>query len=1244
MPHTLHRLILCILLLQLGQWATAQADLSVRAEFAASTAEANDPLAAKLYVVNEGAVPLGGGIVEVRLTRDLFFMNVVTAGADFDAESMRWRLPLLAPGESDSIEVAVQPSTGGVHTLTAELVAAEGDDWDSTPGNGASNEDDQRDACVAVPIRLACGQRVVLSAPEGYETYTWYRNDTALDYATTDTLHPSVTGSYRYTLDGGACTAGNCCPVEIEREACGNDLALVATVAQGADGAGFYDVTVTVYNEGGSAVSGTDIYLTTSPYLRLADQRNLSGWQITSSRIMYTHDQVIEPGGEAVVVVGFQAIGGGDLSDYRVFGEISAFRSGTRTLEDVDSTPDDDPTNDLVVDDGRSLSRDIDEDDSDIAVLNDCAPLVIDGPRNTCFGEPFTLIASNGNAGTNFSWSGGAEFSCRECPAPQITAAQATTLYLTAVDPDGCRITEAIALIGCEDSPIVATDTFRLEIEVEEPLFLSGLDGFNYRGSDNWQAAAGGFYNAFATIGTRTATFSDAGSPEDPTGGTREYIYIIDVVEYACVPLFDESGITTTTTDCSGRNIALGLRRPGLATFSTLGYVSATSTATGERAGARYPLDGLPLAGIGEVYTVTAWPGMPAAVGLRGNMQAIVAQLRRSGEDAYVDWTENALYVGGGDLGAIQLQATQGPRTLASPVAVLPTYGRMYVRPGTALVDVESERCGGKLSVRLECKRPPIIIGGDFEIELGGGILFPFIATEPGGVNLPEGFAYTARTWKPEGVRASVLPDSSGVRFTVTEQPSAALAVGMEACNDGGDCIRVEHTLTVVTPDDAQACGEAIWRERRAIRHVSVGKRGTSFALPLDFDPATDKLLVDGASVTALDGGLAQRDWTTSRTYPARAPVAAVRSPFGKTVKVIDGDLASAIAAAYGDAEVRSSSTEVTVVGGSVAGGLYARAADDTWGPVRPLAQATTKTYVVNLSDGEHELTIERLREGGGVCRDTIAVKALAAETVRFQDDVALRVGETGRYCLPAPRQGGTVVGVVNDCEDASGELIVVTWESECAVLEAYESGTEQVCLRRLYLDGDVDIIHLDVSAEALPELDVIADRDTLEFGQFKVIEILANDSVTDEPLSLSLVSEPYFGRAQVVGNAAVEYLHSGSDCATDVFTYEVCQGEVCDSTTVELVVYCNELLIYNGLSPNGDGVNEKFVVLGLGQYPDHEISIFDREGRLLISMREYANDWDGSVSGGPLNTGTYFYVIDLGNGDARSGYLQITR
>ena len=110
------------------------------------------------------------------------------------------------------------------------------------------------------------------------------------------------------------------------------------------------------------------------------------------------------------------------------------------------------------------------------------------------------------------------------------------------------------------------------------------------------------------------------------------------------------------------------------------------------------------------------------------------------------------------------------------------------------------------------------------------------------------------------------------------------------------------------------------------------------------------------------------------------------------------------------------------------------------------------------------------------------------------------------------------------------------------------------------------------------------------------------------------------------------------------MFTYEVCQGDVCDSTTVEIVVYCDELLIYNGLSPNGDGVNEEFTVLGLGQYPDHEISIFDREGRMLIQMREYANDWMGNVSGAPLPEGTYFYVIDLGNGDARSGYLQITR
>jgi gliding motility-associated-like protein len=71
-------------------------------------------------------------------------------------------------------------------------------------------------------------------------------------------------------------------------------------------------------------------------------------------------------------------------------------------------------------------------------------------------------------------------------------------------------------------------------------------------------------------------------------------------------------------------------------------------------------------------------------------------------------------------------------------------------------------------------------------------------------------------------------------------------------------------------------------------------------------------------------------------------------------------------------------------------------------------------------------------------------------------------------------------------------------------------------------------------------------------------------------------------------------------------------------------------VLATNILSPNGDGENDNWVIKDIERYPDNEVTIFDRSGRLLFQTKNYQNNWTGSFSGVPLAEGTYFYTIKL--------------
>ena len=82
-----------------------------------------------------------------------------------------------------------------------------------------------------------------------------------------------------------------------------------------------------------------------------------------------------------------------------------------------------------------------------------------------------------------------------------------------------------------------------------------------------------------------------------------------------------------------------------------------------------------------------------------------------------------------------------------------------------------------------------------------------------------------------------------------------------------------------------------------------------------------------------------------------------------------------------------------------------------------------------------------------------------------------------------------------------------------------------------------------------------------------------------------------------------------------------------------------------NILTPNGDGVNDVFVIRNIDMYPNNEVKIFDRSGRLIYSKKSYDNTWDGTLSGNPLAEGTYFYVLDFGNSRSKhKGFITLVR
>ena len=84
----------------------------------------------------------------------------------------------------------------------------------------------------------------------------------------------------------------------------------------------------------------------------------------------------------------------------------------------------------------------------------------------------------------------------------------------------------------------------------------------------------------------------------------------------------------------------------------------------------------------------------------------------------------------------------------------------------------------------------------------------------------------------------------------------------------------------------------------------------------------------------------------------------------------------------------------------------------------------------------------------------------------------------------------------------------------------------------------------------------------------------------------------------------------------------------------------CSERILMErsyGFSPNGDGINDTWVIQDIDLFPKNVVRVFSRSGKLVFKKNYYKNDWDGvsnqiSAMGIKLPAGPYVYIIDLGD------------
>lgn len=90
------------------------------------------------------------------------------------------------------------------------------------------------------------------------------------------------------------------------------------------------------------------------------------------------------------------------------------------------------------------------------------------------------------------------------------------------------------------------------------------------------------------------------------------------------------------------------------------------------------------------------------------------------------------------------------------------------------------------------------------------------------------------------------------------------------------------------------------------------------------------------------------------------------------------------------------------------------------------------------------------------------------------------------------------------------------------------------------------------------------------------------------------------------------------------------------------------KIKIYSGFSPNGDGVNDNWIIDGIEYYPNNSVFIYNRWGDKLWESSGYNNQdkvWNGysQITGELLVNGTYYYIVNVEDKQFK-GWVELTR
>ncbi len=151
----------------------------------------------------------------------------------------------------------------------------------------------------------------------------------------------------------------------------------------------------------------------------------------------------------------------------------------------------------------------------------------------------------------------------------------------------------------------------------------------------------------------------------------------------------------------------------------------------------------------------------------------------------------------------------------------------------------------------------------------------------------------------------------------------------------------------------------------------------------------------------------------------------------------------------------------------------------------------------------------------------------------------------------------------------------------------------------------------------------------------------LSNQGFVDNNLNNQTANKPIENKTE--NNLPAKQTDSVKTPKTIAENYQNNLQETKLTEAVNKTVEELDLQIPNIFTPNGDGVNDFFVIRNIDKYPSNQLIITNRTGKLVYEKFNYQNNWDAANA----SEGVYYFVLKIktnGNDIVKTGMITIAR